>query len=62
MDGMDRFSVPTQGQEGLAPPAPRPHCAQILLDHKFRVPCPRRHTHGSGECMGEEAWRMYCVH
>lgn len=20
------------------------------------------HTHGSGECMGEEAWRMYCVH
>lgn len=19
-------------------------------------------THGSGECMGEDAWRMYCVH
>lgn len=22
----------------------------------------RGDTHGSGECMGEEAWRMYCVH
>lgn len=21
-----------------------------------------QHTHGSGECMGEEAWRMYWVH
>lgn len=19
-------------------------------------------THGSGECMGEDAWRIYCVH
>lgn len=49
-------------KEALAPPHLCHHYTQILLGNKFRVPCPRQHTHGSGECIGEEAWRIYWVH